>query len=735
MRPLSSALRALLLLSAVVALVGADLPKPAAQEAGRVFPEPRDSVDFITHGPKYAPEQFKNGMLELERRYPRYLDFTTIRQEMKQPLAVSVGEDRLPPWDPKDTGDGEDFYVVTVTDKRSTVPDEDKGYVLFTVAHAGEWCGRESIPRFFEDLVTLAATAPDTMLDGATGLDGTPLKISVREALRRTKLLFVDVSPDGWVRGERNAYGPSRQYSQANGAGVNSNRVAYQDGWVFPDEDVIRGNGYSTMTQPEGIVTTEYLRRIRARELKGRPFATSIDWHGPLPVGALLFHDQGNDPAKLDRVHDLAERMSQRAYGVLSDYATQYGAQAHRQFAGSADQARLAAFTAYQQLFGGVDEKAAYLTLHWNEYATAWDHLDYTVSSTFGGWAASNAGLDADGFSHEQPCQVLDNVWKPHPVQLYVDNIRAMSEAMVVHAAFRKDRKVVRQHHLGGPIGFVDTGKRITDADGNPSPPPAGVRSPLTGRLQQTPYDVSNTDYFRDLRRVTPTPIRKLTPGDVRAGRLGGIDSLVVADHRNADSQRLKAFAKRGGSVVLTDRALRLLPDLLGVPDSAVLGHHAYVGYADLDRDHPWTEGLGPRARQMFDPVGLGYPLLMERDQYWPCSPECERSITFNSAPMWTVNREAWESAGGETIATADPPEDRKGEYEGQATDKTIIGELPLGKGRLVIFGGVLPQPTEKHPHWYGLNSYTVSNTGQHLLLRGLTWDRDAVTALPDVVR
>ena len=723
MRRVPTALRAALLLVCALTLASADLPRPAAQEAGRVFPEPRDSTDFITRGPKYAPEQFKEGMLELERRYGRFIDFTTIREAMDEPLAVSVGEDGVPAWDPEDTGDGEDFSVVTVTDSKSPIADEDKGYVLFTVAHAAEWCGREAIPRFFEDLATQAATAPDTPLDGASGLDGKPLQITVGDALQRTKLLFVDVSPDGWITGEREAYGPSRQYGQSNGARVNSNRVAYQDGWVFPDDEVIRGNGYSTMTQPEGIVTTEYLRRIRETELKGRPFATSIDWHGPLPVGAQIFHDQGNDPAKLDRVHDLAERMSQRAYGVLARYMTEYGADAHRQFAGSADAARLAAFSAYQQLFGGVDEKAAYLTLHWNEYSTAWDHLDYTVSSTFGGWAASDAGLDADGGSHEQPCQVLDNVWKPHPVQLYVDNIRAMSEAMVVHAAYRKDRRVVATHDLGGRIGFVDTGRRITDADGNPSPPPAGVRSPITGRLRQTPYDVSNTDYFRDLRPVTPTPITRLTPSRLAGGRLD-VDTVVVADHTKADAERLREFAEDGGNVVLTDRALKLLPDVLGIDQEAVRGHHAYVGYADLDFEHPWTEGLGPRARQMFDPVGLGYPLLMERDQYWPCSPECEESITRNSAPLWTVDRQTWESEGGETIATADPPADRKGEYEGQGTDQTIIGTLPLGEGRLVVFGGVLPQPTEQHPHWYGLNPYTVSHTGQHLLLQGLTWKR-----------
>jgi hypothetical protein len=717
----AAVLRSLLALSAAFAILGADLPQPAAQELGRVFPEPRDATDFITRGPTHAPEQFAEGMRELQRRHPRFLELTTIREAMDEPYAVSVGVDGVPAWHPDDTGDGLDFYVVSVTDAESPVPLEDRGYVLFTAAHAGEWCGREAIPRFFEDLVTLADTAPDTLLDGATGIDGVPLEITVGEALARTKLLFVDVSPDGWAAGERNALGPSRQYTQANGARVNSNRVAYQDGWVFPDDPVIRRNGYSTMTQPEGIATTTYLRHLRETELQGRPFATSMDWHGPLPVGALLFHDQGNDPAKLDRVHDLAERISQRAYGVLGDYITEYGADAHRQFAGSADAARLAAFAAYQELFGGVDEKAAYLTLHWNEYATAWDHLDYTVSSTFGGWAASNAGLDADGFSHEQPCQVLDNVWKPHPVQLYVDNIRAMSEAMVVHAAFRNERAVVRQHDLGGPIGFVDTGERITDADGNPSPPPEGVRSPLTGPLEQAPYDVANTDYFRDLRASTPTPIVELAPEDL--GEDLDLATLVVADHTSADPARLRAFAEAGGNVVLTDAALQLLPEVLGVPAESVRGHHAYVGYADLDREHPWAEGLGPRARQMYDPVGLGYPLLMERDQYWPCSPSCQESITRNSAPLWTVDRAAWEAAGGETVATADPPEDRKGEFEGRETDKTIIGTAPLGAGRVVVLGGVLPQPTEEHPHWFGLNAYTVSLTGQHLLLQGLTWE------------
>jgi hypothetical protein len=721
--------RALGGVAAVLAAAAVGGGEAGAQSSGRVFAEPRDSTDFITRGPKYAPPQFSDGMRELQRRHPRYLRFSTIREEMDQPLAVSVGEDRVPAWDPKDTGDGQDFYVTQVTDR--TAPDKGKGYALFMAAHAGEWCAREAIPRFLEDMATMAETAPGTVLDGGTGRDGTPLRITVGEALRRTKLLYVDVAPDGWVVGDRNVVdaGPvkRRGYSQANGAGVNSNRVAYQDGWVFPDDPVIRGRGYSTMTQPEGIATTQYLRHLREKELGGRPFATSMDFHGPLPVGAMIFSEQGNDPAKLDRVHDLSERISQRAYGVLAKYSADPAAQAHKQLAGSAEFARKAAFGAYNRFIGGLDEKAAYLTLHWNESATAWEHIDYTVSSSFGGWAGSNAGLDADGFSHEMPCEVLSGVWSPRSMQLYVDNIRAMAEAMVVHAAFRSEREVVARHDLGGRIGFIDSGRRVRSADGNPSPPPAGLRNPLVGELRQVPYDVANTDYFRDLRRITTTSIKGLSRAqgrrvDERADL--GLATVAVADHVEADPAVLRRFAEDGGNVVLTDSALRLLPGVLGVPQDGVREHRAYVGYADLDRDHPMTEGLYDRARQMFDPVGLGFPLLMERDQYWPCTPSCMESITSNGAPLWTVDREAWEAAGGETVATADPPEDPKGLYEGTETDRTIIGTVRVGKGRLVIFGGLLPQPSEDHPHWYGLNAYTISIPGQQLLLRGLTWRR-----------
>jgi hypothetical protein len=115
----------------------------------------------------------------------------------------------------------------------------------------------------------------------------------------------------------------------------------------------------------------------------------------------------------------------------------------------------------------------------------------------------------------------------------------------------------------------------------------------------------------------------------------------------------------------------------------------------------------------------------MERDQYWPCDgqgsqSQCENSPTTNSAPIWSVRRADWEDAGGVTVATVDPPKNRKSGTEGQDKLKTSIGELKLGKGRLVIFGALLPQPSENYDHWFGLNPYTVTIAGQSMLLRAL---------------
>jgi hypothetical protein len=679
---------------------------------GRVFLEPIQSVDFIQWTDEFVP-----GMKLMEKLYPRYLDFTTVDKELDDPRAVSIGDDGLPPWNPKDEKDGRPFHIAIVSDE--SVPDRKKEYVFLTNAHAAEPCGREGDLRFIEDLLIWRTEDPGHKLNDGTGLSGKKHKISVKDLLKRTKIFVVDTVPDAWAAGDR-SNGGNLGYSNFSN-GFNTNRLAFHDGWVFPDNPVLFRNGYTTLTQPESAIV-KYFERVRARELNGRPFGAAADLHGPLPAGAILLHEQNNSAEKLVRIHDFAERVKQKMEEALGKYITPQGVLIYETVMDAAGDARDEVLRAYTKYYQPMDEKAAYLTLEWAEYATIWDHLDYTVTGTWGGWAAADGGLGADSISYEVDC-LSYAPYNGELQQIFVDNIQAIMETTIVHAAFVHER--FKKRDVGGMIGFYESGRRITDVDGNPHPPPNRVRNPVYGETPQRPYDVSNTDYFRDLRRIVSSPIREVTNATLGSA-LKDLDSFVVADTTTGQTGELANFVRRGGTLVLTDSALRMTPELIDVPAKAVKNGYAYVGYSDLDRSHPWTKGLGDRARQTYDPVGLGYPLLMERDQYWPCgsSGQCEKSPTFNSAPIWSIERDAWEKAGGTTIGTVDPPRDRKRGAEGQEEDKTSIGELKLGKGRLVIFGALLPQASEDFDHWFGLNPYTITITGQETFLKALNLKR-----------
>ena len=529
-----------------------------------------------------------------------------------------------------------------------SVPDSQKDYVLLLNAHPAEPCGQEGMPRFLEDLLIWRDKDPEHVLDDASGLHDQPHKISVAELLRRVKVFFVSPSPDGWAGGD--GPGPA---DNGNAAGFNSNRVAYQDGWVFPATEELYDRGYSSLTQPEGAAVSRYLRQVRDTEIGGRPFAVANDQHGPVPTsGAIIYQtEQGSDPAKVERVHDYGRRLEQNMDEVFAKYFTGEGLNASQQLAREAGNVRDLLLQKYNEQVGSFDEKAAYLTLEWADAATAWEHIDYTVGSSWGGFAGSQSGLGADSIGFETACRPFAAGYDPAMFQLFVDNVRAASETGVVHAAQREGRAdppPVATHDVGGKVGFVETGKRITDSDGNPSPPPLGhPGTPLLEQVAQAPYDVSNTDYFRDLRPIVSNPIVEVPNAGLRRNTQR-LSTLVVADTPEVNAAALKRFATGGGNLVLTDAALQLLPRLTDMPQDAVRMRTAYVGYSDLDRSHPWTKDLYLQARQMFDPVGLGYPLLMERDQYWPCETGCDESGTENSAPVWTTDRAAWERQGGD---------------------------------------------------------------------------------------
>ena len=705
---------ALLVLSAVTAVSATPVAsnKQEAALLGRVIPEPMKSVNFLQLDPAAGDKELDDAFNLLQRMYPRYISYTTVAKALHDPRAKSSGGHPLP--------------VITVTDRR--VPDRNKQYVLLTFAHSAEPCGREGVLRAAEDLALAATKAPNTTYDDGR-LGGVSHKFTARELLQRLKIYIVVTSPDGWVEGDvGNGDG---QYSQYTANGINSNRVAYQTGWVF-STPLLKRHGYTTATQPEGIAVTRLMRRIRDKELHGRPFAAAADIHGPLPTGAILIHDVGDDPAKRDRLQDLAQRVLQRMDGVFESYVTHEGATTYATAASYAESVR-SLLVRYGVIPSGSLE-ASY-PLQWAAESGIWDLLGYTVSSTWGQFMNDgNVGIGADAISYEINC-LSYAPWDPAQMQLFVDNVRAIVQTTLVHAAALPQLKTrpLTVKDLRGRVGYYDDGHRITSKDGVGVAVPKGYPGvPLWHQLHQLHYDVSQTDIFPDMQRqhLLTSKLLRVTPAHLRSA-LHRLDTLVIADQMVPTAARtlLASWVRGGGNLVLTDRAMKLMADVgladqSGQPKATL--KWGYLGYADLDHNDPLTRGLPSTARETYDPVGLGYPLNMSRDAYWSCDngSSCP-SGTQNSAPIWTVPTAAIKAIdGARVIGTVDPPASRQSINEGSGTALSNIGIVPVGRGRVAYFGALLPRPTEAYPHFFGLFGNTVTYIGQTMLLRAMTWQR-----------
>src|SRR3954451_6935240 len=524
----------LLAMSAVTVVSATPVAKNEQEAAllGRVIPEPMKSVNFLQFDPSAGDRELDQAYTLLQKMYPRYISYTTIAKELHDPRAVSSGGNPLP--------------VITVTDK--TVPDRNKQYVLLTFAHSAEPCGREGVLRAAEDLAIAATKSPNTTYDDGT-LGGVSHKFTARQLLQRLKIYIVVTSPDGWVDGDvGNGDG---QYSQYTANGINSNRVAYQTGWVF-SSPLLKRHGYTTATQPEGIAVTRLMRRIRSHELHGRPFAAAADIHGPLPTGAILIHDVGDDPAKRNRLQELAKRVLQRMDGVFESYATHQGATTYATAASYAESVR-ALLVRYGVIPSGSLE-ASY-PLHWAAESGIWDLLGYTASSTWGQFMNDgNVGIGADAISYEINC-LSYAPWDPAQMQLFVDHVRAIVQTTLVHAAAlpQLEAQPPTVADLRGRVGYYDNGHRVPSRNGTGVRVPKGYPGvPLWHQLKPLPYDVSQTDFFRQLQRehLLEHPLSRVTPTSLPHD-LGHLDTLVIADQRvpARDYARLSSWVRRGGNL------------------------------------------------------------------------------------------------------------------------------------------------------------------------------------------
>jgi hypothetical protein len=197
------------------------------------------------------------------------------------------------------------------------------------------------------------------------------------------------------------------------------------------------------------------------------------------------------------------------------------------------------------------------------------------------------------------------------------------------------------------------------------------------------------------------------------------VSSDFTEAQKDAWFKKLGDWVKGGGNLVLTDGALRALPELINVPGEAVSQQTVYAGQSafalgtegDTLKD-PLARGVAqPGARfndgmrrQMFEPTPLGFAI------------QDAGGADESNARQFDVDRVAWENAGGRTVATS---ADAGARDAAAVYNRVTIGEAALGKGDIRIAGALLPQPTEKFDHQYGLEPYATTYTG-YVLARNL---------------
>jgi hypothetical protein len=276
----------------------------------------------------------------------------------------------------------------------------------------------------------------------------------------------------------------------------------------------------------------------------------------------------------------------------------------------------------------------------------------------------------------------------------------------------------------------------------------------------QLPYSATNMNFFEDLSQYTDAgQLVPIQVADVVSGPLNLMQftSIVIADNpapglapdspeMTAYQDRLLNFVKRGGNLVLTDGALQLLGTMGFVAPANVARHYVYAGYIGFTRDGGATdtyndplaadinqpgaaEGSGHR-HQTYEPVPIGFDIGARTgcsgQPPAPPPPGQTQTVSTCTSPVWTVLQSAWEAplqgSNSRTVGQINA------NFPGGG-DRAGFGELTLGCGRVRMIGALLPMPTERYYHPFGLSNYALTYSGYQVLKNTLQWTRPRITS------
>ncbi|HYP25030.1 MAG TPA: M14 family zinc carboxypeptidase [Actinomycetota bacterium] len=606
--------------------------EPRAACGGRIFPEAENSVSFVQHD----NGEYEAGILALAEEFPRFVRVTKL-SELLGPKAVSV--------------EGREIWLVEITDFEA--PERNKVPVAVSLSvHGPERAGLEGGVRYMEDIARWAAEQPSHKLRNGTEPDS--IAVPVSEALKKVHLYLADINPDGWARGDVENGGV---FQRGNGNGEDLNREYPTMGWT----DV----GNTPVSEPE--------TRAWIRLMKHVDPLVSGDLHGELTSANNAFADIMLPAGQWDPVEQAQEeRLARHMASNIERYFEQENIDA-------------------SDVTGEEGMTPA-------EYATGFDVVGYDASGFMGDWFTQQGAVDMD-VEHFLSHQVPNSTWVPALEKAHIASVRGEIEAMVVEAIATSR---VRVSLKLGRVKYLANGKVVKSSDGYGGPKPPKKVDPL-------PYNANRLTYFRDLSKHAVRPLRGVSAARLVRRGVGRTQTFVITGAfekafkkmprpkkaRRAATQSVKRFVRRGGNLVLTDSALKLLPKLGIVGRSEVQRRVYTAGHVNPTAwDDPYLRKVHHTASQTYYEVPLGY------------------SLADDTSPHWIVMQGAWEEAGGKSIAYV----------EDEA--EIGLGRIKVGKGTVGIFGAILPDPTEKYDHFYGLADYAVSVAGGQILNNMMAYRR-----------
>jgi len=325
---------------------------------------------------------------------------------------------------------------------------------------------------------------------------------------------------------------------------------------------------------------------------------------------------------------------------------------------------------------------------------------------------ASGCALETAVLERKKPeeANVQGEDWEL--VNSYYNQGAYAQAGQALHANFPKPGIYRVRIEGNGTSGFFTTNIDFTKEKGWEDPGQIG-------------YRVTNMKFWKMMRRFTRPRLGKLTPGKIATTKKWRrkYDTIVVTNkvYKKLAPKLLSWVKKNNGNLVLTDKALKMLPKL-GIIKGGLGGvgygkyYAGYTNFATAGKEVTYSDPLAHKInlpgaaegqgggevhrRQTYEPVPLGIAIQTP-----------DGSDAFN-APVWHVNRNVWKAAKGKQRAVGTTG----------GVEQISYGEIKFHGGRIRIIGGLLPMPTEKFDHPFGLASYGLTYAGYQMLHNSLTW-------------